>query len=95
MITKYGDQPISSISVLRAPINGSSILVKVINGMSCRIKIRVEKNEVIVIDDVYTLKPQTETIDIPYNKQITLSKLINNTIKKRLRQDIQILCFSE
>ena len=45
-------------------------------------RIRVEKNEVIGIDDVYTLKPETETIPVPFNKQLTLNELLNNTDNK-------------
>ena len=44
--------------------------------------VRFEKNEVIGIDDAYVLKPETETIVVPYNKQITFNELINNTINK-------------
>ena len=53
-------------------------LLVMING----VRIRIEKNEVISIDDVYTLKPQTETISVSYNKQLTLNELLNNTISK-------------
>ena len=45
-------------------------------------RIRVEKNEVIGIDDVYTLKPETEILDVSYNKQLTLNELLNHTISK-------------
>jgi hypothetical protein len=82
--------PINGSSLFVKVINGLSTkdipfdklfhlgLLITING----IRIRVEKNEVIGIDDVYTLKPETEIIDVPYNKQITLNELLNNTISK-------------
>ena len=109
MITKYGNQVITSISVFRAPINGSSLLVKVINGLSSQnipyeklyhlglllsiggTVVRFEKNEVIGIDDAYVLKPETESIVVPYNKQITFNELINNTINKIGKARFQIL----
>jgi hypothetical protein len=99
MITKYGNQIITSISVFRAPINGSSLLVKVINGLSSQnipyeklyhlgllisiggTVVRFEKNEVTGIDDAYVLKPETETIVVPNNKQITFNELIIRSIK--------------
>ena len=59
-------------------------LLLTING----VRIRVEKNEVIGIDDSYTLKPETETIDVPYNKQLTLNELLNNTINKIGKQQM-------
>ena len=31
---------------------------------------------------MYTLKPETEIIDVPYDKQLTLNELLNNTISK-------------
>jgi hypothetical protein len=43
--------------------------------------LRIEKNEVISIDDVYQLKPTTEKIVVPYNKQLSLNELLNNTVK--------------
>ena len=52
------------------------------------VRIRVEKNEVIGIDDNYTLKPQTETKEVPHNKQLTLNELLNNTINKVGREKV-------
>ena len=93
MITKYGNQVITSISVFRAPVNGSSLLVKFINGLSSQnipyeklyhlglllsiggTVVRFEKNEVIGIDDAYVLKPETESIVVPYNKQIHIQRI--------------------
>ena len=45
-------------------------------------KIRIEKNEVIAIDDMFNLKPGTETIAVSLNKQLTLNDLLNNTVNK-------------
>jgi hypothetical protein len=45
-------------------------------------KIRIEKNEVIAIDDMFSLKPGTETIAVSLNKQLTLNELLNNTVNK-------------
>jgi hypothetical protein len=45
-------------------------------------KIRIEKNEVIAIDDMFSLKPGTETIAVSLNKQLTLNDLLNNTVNK-------------
>ena len=50
--------------------------------------VRFEKNEVIGIDDAYVLKPETETIVVPYNKQIAFNELINNTINKIGKQQM-------
>ena len=50
--------------------------------------VRFEKNDVIGIDDAYVLKPETETIVVPYNKQITFNELINNTINKIGKQQM-------
>ena len=67
--------PINGSSLFVKVINGLSTkdipfdklfhlgLLITINGT----RIRVEKNEVIGIDEVYTLKPETEVIDVPYN----------------------------
>ena len=46
-------------------------------------KLRVEKNQVISIDEVYTLKPETEIIEVPLNsKQITFNDFLNNAVNK-------------
>ena len=82
--------PINGSSLLVKVINGLSSknipyeklfhlgLLITVNGT----RIRVEKNEVIGIDDVYTLKPETEIISVPFNKQLTLNELLNNTVNK-------------
>ena len=45
-------------------------------------RIRIEKNEVIDMDEVYSLKPETGIIVVPYTKQMTLNEFLNNTINK-------------
>ena len=45
-------------------------------------KIRLEKECCHGIDAYYTLKPERKTIHVPYNKQITLNEVLNNTINK-------------
>ena len=82
--------PVAGSSLLVKVINGLSSkeipyeklfhlgLLITINGT----RIRLEKNEVIGIDDNYTLKSETETIDVPYNKQLTFNELLNNTVNK-------------
>ena len=46
-------------------------------------RIRIEKNEVIDIDEVYTLKPETETILVPPKEvKIILNDFLNNAVNK-------------
>ena len=52
-------------------------------------KNRSEKNEVIAINEVcmYTSKPETETIEVTYEKQITFNEWLNNTINVVSKQE--------
>ena len=46
-------------------------------------RIRIEKNEVIDIDEVYTLKPDTETILVPPTEvKIILNDFLNTAVNK-------------
>ena len=100
MLTKYGNQQITSISVFRVPISSSNNIVKIINTMSTKnmpyeklmhlglvltitgINIRIEKTEVLCIDDMYTEKPDMEKIPIQINGSITMNELLNNAVNK-------------
>lgn len=61
-------------------------IFRMINYITLRLividKIRIEKNEVIEFDDDYTLKPETEMMNVPLSKSITINDLINNLLAK-------------
>ena len=91
MLKQYGDRAINSLSIFRAPINQSSQnipyeklfhlgFIITIGGT----KIRVEKNEVIGIDDVFTSKPETEFLEVPIQGRapIIFNDFLNNGVNK-------------
>ena len=88
--------PINGSSLLGKGINGLSsqnipyeklfhlgLLISI-----CGTVVRFEKNEVIGIDDAYVSKPETETMVVPYNKQITFNELIHDTINEIGKQQM-------
>jgi len=96
-LEKYGNKKIVELSVIRTPINSLikkvlkglggnfkydelfhlGLIAEVEGGK----KIILEKNETINIDDKFKSSKDSEYMKVPYNRNITLNELVNNSMK--------------
>lgn len=103
-LKEFGDEPITSISMYRAPVDriGEMAVQLITAGKWNDIKNKAGVDKVfhtgMVINNKYTLeklsklelrkdtstlnKKDTETFDIPVNKEITINELVSNAYKK-------------
>jgi len=96
-LEKYGNKKIVELSVIRTPINslikkvlkglGGNLkydelfhlgLIAEVEGGK---KIILEKNETINIDDKFKSSRESQYMKVPYNRNITLNDLVNNSMK--------------